>query len=194
MTRGAMTIRKLAHRRRVGFTNRLRVRATRMKTTTGRWRERRGNVAGQTTRRTRARGIRHRRGQRERVRVRMRRSRKHIRRVPFFDDRTQVHHHHAIRHQTRDAQIVCDEQVREFFLRLQFLHQFQNLRAHRHIERGHWFVGDNEFRLRSERARQANALPLSAGKLMRKAQRKIFRVESDAFEQLFRTRPRLFAR
>ena len=65
------------------------------------------------------------------------------------------------------AQIVRDEQIRQVPLALQLLQQIQDLRLDRHVERRDRLVGDDEIRVRGERARDADALLLSAGELVR---------------------------
>ena len=71
-----------------------------------------------------------------------------------------------------------DEEKRQLELRLEVLHQVDDLRLDRHVERRHRFVGDDERRLEDERARDADALALTAGKLVRVAIDEV-RVEAD---------------
>ena len=67
-------------------------------------------------------------------------------------------------------------------VRLQFREEIQHLRLHRDIERGDRLVGDDEARMRSDRARNRNALPLSSGQFVRIAVEERAR-EIDAVEQ-----------
>ena len=66
-----------------------------------------------------------------------------------------------------DAQIVADEQVGQPQLFLEVLHEIQNLRLHRHVQRRHRLVRYDEARVHYEGARDANALPLAATESMR---------------------------
>ena len=62
-----------------------------------------------------------------------------------------------------------DEQVRQRVLLLKVAQQVQHLRADRHVQRADRLVGDDEFRLHHQRARNADALALTAGEFMGKA-------------------------
>src|SRR5688500_1269552 len=65
------------------------------------------------------------------------------------------------------AQIVRNEEIREMPLALQFLEQIKNLCLNRHVERRDWLVRDDEGRIGGERTRNADALLLPAGELVR---------------------------
>ena len=60
-----------------------------------------------------------------------------------------------------------DEEIAQAETLLQIQQQVDDLRLHRDVERGHRFVADDEFRLQRQRARDADALALAAGELMR---------------------------
>jgi hypothetical protein len=62
---------------------------------------------------------------------------------------------------------VRDEQQRQPKIALQILQQVQNLRLHADIERRHGFVADDQPRRQRQRPRNADPLPLPAGKRMR---------------------------
>ena len=64
-------------------------------------------------------------------------------------------------------QIVRDEQISQPHLALQVHHQIEHLRLDRDVERRHRLVADDQLRLQRQRARDADALALAAGKLMR---------------------------
>ena len=64
-------------------------------------------------------------------------------------------------------QIVRDEQISEPHLALQVHHQIEHLRLDRDVERRHRLVADDQLRLQRERAGNADALALPAGKLVR---------------------------
>ena len=66
-----------------------------------------------------------------------------------------------------DGEIVGDEEVREPELVLQVLQQIDDLRLHGDVERGDRLVEHEELRIRRQRARDADALPLPAGELVR---------------------------
>ena len=68
-------------------------------------------------------------------------------------------------------------------LALQLLEQIQDLRLDGHIERRDRLVGDDEIRVRGERAGDADALLLSAGELVRIPVDEPL-AESDGFHQL----------
>ena len=80
--------------------------------------------------------------------------------------------------------IVRDEEIGEMPLALQPLHQIENLRLDRHVERRDRFVGDDEVGIGGERAGDADALLLAAGELVRIA----------VDESLARARPSASAR
>jgi hypothetical protein len=63
--------------------------------------------------------------------------------------------------------VVGDEQEGELHLCLQVEQQIDHLRLDRDIERRDAFVGDDHLRLERQRARDADALALAAGELVR---------------------------
>ena len=69
--------------------------------------------------------------------------------------------------------------------RLQIDEQVDDLRLDRDVERGERLVGDDEARLDGERARDADALALAAGELVRIARRDLG-AQADDVEQLAR--------
>ena len=66
-----------------------------------------------------------------------------------------------------DREIVRDEEVGQAALALQRFQQIDDLALDRHVERRHRLVADDEFRFDRKRARNADALALAAGKLVR---------------------------
>ena len=84
---------------------------------------------------------------------------------------------------SHDGEIVRDEQVGELELLLQLLEEVDDLRLDRDVERGHRLVRNDEVRVERERARQADALALTAGELVRVAPSSVLRQADDA-EQL----------
>ena len=99
-----------------------------------------------------------------------------------FHDVPEIHHGNAIRDVPDDREIVRDEDVGQAEFLLQILHQVDHLRLNRHIERAHRFVGDDDLRIGRQRARDADALPLPAGELVRIAVR-VIRRQADLLEQ-----------
>ncbi len=87
-----------------------------------------------------------------------------------------------MRHLAHDREVVCDEQVGEPAVALEVHQQVEHLRLHRHVERRHRLVAHHEGRLHRERARDADPLPLSAGKLVRIAPG-VAGIEPDLFQQ-----------
>ena len=61
-----------------------------------------------------------------------------------------------------DRQIVGDQDHRHPVAGLQILDQIQDLRLHRHVERGRRLVGDEHVGAVGERHRDHHALPLTA--------------------------------
>ena len=66
-----------------------------------------------------------------------------------------------------DGEIVGDEQIRETVLALQVDQQIDHLRLDRDVERRYRLVAHDQARPERQRACDADALPLSAGELMR---------------------------
>ena len=66
-----------------------------------------------------------------------------------------------------DGEVVGDDQVGEPEPLLEVGEQVEHLRLHRHVERRHRLVGDQQVRLEREGARDADALALTAGELVR---------------------------
>ena len=92
-----------------------------------------------------------------------------------LDDLAEIHHGDAVRHVLDDRQIMADEQHREPELALQILQQVDDLRLHRDVERRHRFIADDQVGLGGECARDADALALPAGELVRPAVRRFAR-------------------
>ncbi|CAH0324797.1 hypothetical protein SRABI106_04500 [Rahnella aquatilis] len=81
-----------------------------------------------------------------------------------------------------NGHIVRNKQKCQTKLFLQIHQQIDDLRADRHIQRRNRFIGNHHFWIKGQRTRNANSLPLAAGKLMRIALR-VFRQQSDFFQQ-----------
>ena len=76
-----------------------------------------------------------------------------------------------------------DEEVGEIQFALELLQQIHDLRLNRNVERRDRFVGDDKVGVGGERARDADALPLPAGKFVRVALYEAG-TEADRFHQL----------
>ena len=88
-----------------------------------------------------------------------------------LDDPSQVHHGHPVRDVLHHREIVRDEQIRESAPLLEVAQQVDHLRLHGHVERRDGLVAHDEARVHRERARDADALALAAGELVRIARR-----------------------
>src|SRR5262249_36212328 len=84
-----------------------------------------------------------------------------------LDDTAEIHDGDAVRDMPHDGEIVSDEDVGESQPLLQLDEQVDNLSLDRHGERRDRLVADDEARLESERAGDANALALATGELVR---------------------------
>jgi len=78
---------------------------------------------------------------------------------------------------------VGDEEVRQAELVLQVLHQVDDLRLDRDVERRHRLVRDDEVGLDRQRPRNADALTLPAGELVRVAVG-VIGVQADGLHQV----------
>ena len=110
-----------------------------------------------------------------------------------LDDAAEVHDADAVGDVVDDGEIVRDEEVREPEPPLQVAHQVQHLRLHRHVERRRRLVADEERRVRRQRARDRDALPLAARELVR-ILRAVGRREADLLQQRGHARRELRAR
>ena len=101
------------------------------------------------------------------LRVRLARMAVDVVGVRDLDDLPFAHHHDLVGDVLDDGEIVRDEDVGEPELVLQVLQQVQHLRLHRHVERRHRLVADQDVGLHREAARDRDPLPLAAGELVR---------------------------
>src|SRR5690606_11059543 len=93
-----------------------------------------------------------------------------------------IHHRDPVRDVVDHGEIVRYEEVGETKLFLKILHQIDDLRLDRDVERGDRLIGDNEVWLNRKRPRDADPLPLTAGKLVR-VPRRILPLQATPFEQ-----------
>ena len=80
---------------------------------------------------------------------------------PDLDDTTKIHHGNPVTKETRDAEIVRDENETNASFAIHALEQVENLRAHRYVELGHRFVRYDNARLDADSARDRHALKLA---------------------------------
>ena len=88
-----------------------------------------------------------------------------------LDDAAEIHDGDAVADVLDHGEIVRDEEVGEAEPRLEVDQQVEDLRLDRDVERRDRLVGDDQLRLERERARDADALALAAGELVRIAAR-----------------------
>ena len=84
-----------------------------------------------------------------------------------LDDAAAVHDEHLARELGDDAEVVRDHDDRHVELALQVLHQVEDLRLRRHVERGRRLVGDQDLGVVDQRHRDHHALPHAARELVR---------------------------
>ena len=84
-----------------------------------------------------------------------------------LDDLPEIHHGHAVAEELDGREVVRDEQAREAHVMLEVAQQVQDRRLHRDVERRDRLVRDEHAGVKDERASEADALPLSAGQLVR---------------------------
>ena len=85
----------------------------------------------------------------------------------LFDDLSLGHDQDVVADVFDDGEVVRDEEVGEAEFFLQVLQEVDDFRLDVDVERGDRFVADDELGLDGEGARDANALALAAGELMR---------------------------
>ena len=78
----------------------------------------------------------------------------------------EVHHRDAVADVLHHGQVVGDEHQGEPVAGLHVLEQVEDLRLHRHVERRHRLVADDDLGLEHQRPGDADALALAAGELV----------------------------
>ena len=89
------------------------------------------------------------------------------RRRRALDDAAGVHHRHVVGRLGDHAEVVGDHHDGRVELVLEAADQLEDLRLHRHVERGRRLVGDQQLRLVRERHRDHRALAHAARELVR---------------------------
>src|SRR6202051_4127560 len=103
-----------------------------------------------------------------------------------LDDAAEIHDGHALADMLDDRQIMGDEEISQPQLLLQVLQEIDDLGLDRYIQRRHRLVADDQFGFDRERTRDADALALTAGKLVRMAAH-VIRLQPDGLEQMHDT-------
>src|SRR5215469_4843677 len=108
-----------------------------------------------------------------------------VQRVPPRDlhQLAEVHHRDSVADVPVDRQIVSDHDVGQAELVLQVLQQVHHLRLDGYVQRRHGLVRDNQLRLERQRPGDPDALPLTAGELVR-VPVVVLGVEADELEQV----------
>ncbi len=94
----------------------------------------------------------------------------------------EIHHRDPVADCFYHSQIVGDEEQRQPKTRLHILEQIEDLCANRDVERRYRLVADDELGIEDQRAGNADALALSAGKLVRQASDHQTGIEADGGE------------
>ena len=84
-----------------------------------------------------------------------------------LDDAPEVHDRDAAGDAADDAEVVRDEEDPEVALTPQVEQQVEDLRADRHVHRGHRLIADEDLGLERERPRDRRALELAARQRVR---------------------------
>ena len=143
-----------------------------------------GNSPLDQSRRTRLldAGIGNRRGVEQQLGVGMQRPLAQFVAIGGLHHAAEIHDDDARRDVPHHGEVVRDEEIGQAALALQCFQQIDDLPLDRHVERRHRLVADDELRLDRERARDADALALAAGELVRIAVGN-FRTQSDLIQQ-----------
>src|SRR5439155_6337243 len=91
----------------------------------------------------------------------------HVANRPDLDDAARIHDRDAVGGLGDDPHVMGDQHDRRAPLARDALDERDDLRLHRHVERGGRLVGDQQDRLRGERQRDDHALAHAAGELVR---------------------------
>ena len=84
-----------------------------------------------------------------------------------FYDFSLIHHGNAVRDVVDDAEVVRNKNHGEAEVLLKLFDEIENLRLDRDIQRGDWFIRDDELGFRRQRPGDGNALTLATRKLVR---------------------------
>src|SRR4051794_6573603 len=104
-----------------------------------------------------------------------------------LDDPAEIHDGDPVRDVADDGEVVRDEEVRQLELVLELLEQVDDLRLDRDVEGRDRLVGDDEVGIQRKRAREADALTLPTGELVRIPARSV-RGKADRSQQIAHAR------
>ncbi|MPN28210.1 hypothetical protein SDC9_175651 [bioreactor metagenome] len=132
-------------------------------------RQRVGDFALQNDALSRAVHLRVKRGncRKQRARIGMHRAHMQFSCLRELNDFAEIHDPDALRNMLHNRQIVRNKEIGQPHILLQLFQHIDDLRLNGHVQRGYRFVANDELRLHRERAGNTDALPLSAGKLVR---------------------------
>src|SRR5690554_3752354 len=122
------------------------------------------------------------RGAHQRFCIRMKGSGVELRRRPLFDHTPEVHHGDTMAEVFDNRKIVRDEEISEPELLLEVFQKVDDLRLDRDIKGADRLIGDDEARRERDGARDADALLLPSGKLVRIAI-ELIGAKPNAFDQ-----------
>jgi hypothetical protein len=86
------------------------------------------------------------------------RLREHARRGALLREARRIHHVHPVGVARDDAEVVRDDDHRDMEIARQLLHQLEDLRLDRDVERGRRLVGDDQLRIAREPDRDHDPL------------------------------------
>jgi hypothetical protein len=111
---------------------------------------------------------------------------------PLLHDPARIHHRDPVAELRHHAEVMRDEEDREPPVAAQVIEQRQDLRLHRHVERGRGLVRDDHLGVVGQRHGDAHALPHAARHLVRVAVDAAFGVgDAHLFQQVDGMRPPL---
>src|SRR5450830_1839835 len=153
-----------AEHRSLALTTRASLRAPGMEVATGgriRWT---GNVTRHDLSPNLVDRIRDGRSGQQGLRVRMQRSCEQFVSAADLYDATQIHYRTPVTHVLAHRQVVRNEHISDAQLALEPEHEIDNLGLHRYVKCRDGLIGNDQLGLNRQCARNAQALPLPAGK------------------------------
>ncbi len=100
-----------------------------------------------------------------------------------LDQPPEIHHCNAVSHDSHNIEVVRDEEIGVIELLLQILHQIQDLRLNRDVQRGCGLISDDEIRIHRKNPCKHDTLVLTAAQLVWIAV-DVLRVEPHGLDQL----------
>ena len=107
----------------------------------------------------------------------------YIRRVPKLTQPAEEHHAHPVRDEAHDGEVMAYEKIGQRAFLLKLFKKIQYLVLHGDVQRGHRLITYDKLRPEGDGARDAYALALSAGKLVRVSVKKLAR-NADGIQKL----------